>query len=169
MDIKQLLEELTQKVKEPSFSELATKFRSTIKSSQGYNSDEKREFYQQYKQLWDERKAWLENRKKEQEQKAVELDYLLDVIDRMVEANDFMEQAKLFEKEFRRIGHLANDKKDVLWNRYLEIREKRKEFLQEKRSVSGSVKNDLEREIMNLDYSFEGAPQLKNSSHWEKV
>ena len=169
MEIKPLLEELILKVKDPSFSELATKFRNAIKQSRGYTADEKHEFYAQYKQLWDERKAWLENRKKEQEQKTVELDYLLDVIERMVEANDYMEQAKLFEKEFRYIGYLAHDKKDVLWQRYEKIRDLRKVFLDGKREVSGSIKNEYEREIVDLDVVYEGAPHLQESSHWEKI
>eukprot|EP00825_Cyclidium_porcatum_P049104 TRINITY_DN8411_c0_g1_i2.p3 TRINITY_DN8411_c0_g1~~TRINITY_DN8411_c0_g1_i2.p3 ORF type:complete len:168 (-),score=42.39 TRINITY_DN8411_c0_g1_i2:546-1049(-) len=143
--------------------------RSTHCISSAASDVYKRQVSTQSTWVWDERKAWLENRKKEQEQKAVELDYLLDVIERMVEADDYMEQAKLFEKEFRHIGYLAHDKKDVLWTRYENIRELRKTFLDEKREVSGSIKNEYEREIIGLDVSFEGAPHLQESSHWEKI
>jgi hypothetical protein len=169
MDIKQLVDELTSKVKDPSFTELSAKFRTALKQARGYTSDEKREFYSQFKQLWDERKAWLENRKKEQEQKVAELDYLLDVIDRLVESTEYMEQAKIFEKDFQHIGYFAHDKKDILWARYEKVKEKRKVYLDEKRNVSGSIKEEYERELVDLDATFGGAPQLQEGSNWEKI
>ncbi len=169
MDIKQLIEELTSKVKDPTFADLSTKFRTALKQARGYTSDEKREFYSQFKQLWDERKAWLENRKREQEQKVTELDYLLDVIDRMVDSSEYMEQAKIFEKDFQHIGYFAHDKKDILWARYEKIKEKRKVYLDEKRNVSGSIKEEYERDLVDLDTSFGGAPHLQEGSNWEKI
>lgn len=169
MDIKQLLEELARKVKDPSFSDLAQKFRTTIRTAQGYTADEKRGFYTDYKHLWDERKAWLENRKKEQEQKIVELDYLLDVVDRLTESTEFSEQAHIFEREFKRLGGLAAEKKEKLWERFQTIWQKRRDFLSQRKNESGSVKNEIETEIVSIDYEFNGAPDLKEDSQWDKI
>lgn len=169
MDVKQLLEELTQKVKDPSFTELTQKFRTAIRQAQGYTADEKRAFYRDYKHLWDERKAWLENRKKEQEHKIIELDYLLDAIDRMVEGAEFPDQARLFEREFKRLGSLAPDKKDVLWTRFQAIWDKRREYLSHRQTESGSLKSIYESEITNVNCEFNGAPDLQDDSQWERI
>ncbi len=169
MDIKELLEELSKKVRDTSFTELTKNFRSTIKQSRGYTNDEKREFYAQYKQLWDERKAWLENRKHEQEQKAGELDYQLDAVERLVESNDFVEQSRLFEKEFHRLGKFADEQKHKLWERYLAIRAHRQEFLSLRHEVSGSTSSTYEQEILAIDTEFGGAPELKEGSQWDKI
>jgi hypothetical protein len=169
MDIKELLDELSKKVKDTAFTELTKNFRTTIRQARGYTNDEKREFYQQYKQLWDERKAWLENRKREQEQKAAELDYQLDAVERLIESNDFVEQSRLFEKEFHRLGRFADEQKHKLWERYLDIRARRQNFLSQRHEVSGSVKSTFEQDILNIDTEFGGAPELKPDSNWEKI
>ncbi len=169
MEIKELLEELTKKVKDPSFAELAKKFRATMKISRGYSSDERNEFNHIYKQLWDERKAFLENRVREQEQKAIELDYQLDAVERLVESTEFIEQSRLFEREFRRLGRFAFEQKEKLWDRYQAIRHKRQEFLSLRTDISGSASSTYETEILSVEHEFGGAPELKPESNWEKI
>lgn len=169
MDIKQLLDELAENVKRPSFTTLAQQFRNTIRQSQGYTADEKREFYKQYKHLWDERKAWLENKRVEQEQKIEMLDYQLDAVERAIESNDFNEQSKLFHQEYRRLGAMHSEKKEKLWTRFQAIWERRRQFLSVRQSESGSLTTDYENLIIAVDCEFGGAPELKEDSDWDKI
>ncbi len=169
MDIKELLEDLSKKVTDPSFSELAKSFRSTISQTRGLSNDEKRELYQQFNHLWDERKAWLENLKHEQEQQAMELDYQLDAVERSLESPDFIEQSRLFEKEFRKIGRWADEQKHKLWDRYTAIKEHRSEYIEKTGEISGTMKNTFETDLLSIDTVFGGAPELQPDSHWERV
>ncbi len=169
MDLNLLLEELQAKIRDKAFFELANKFKESIRTAQGFTKEEKSEFYKRYKHLLDERNAWEENLKKEKEQYIFELGYLLDVIERKVELTEFAEEAKLFDREFRKVKDVQSEAKEKLWERYQSIWQKRKEFLESKRSLSGSVKERYEKEIVDFDFSFGGAPELKPDSKWEKI
>jgi hypothetical protein len=169
MDIKQLLEELTENVKKPAFANLATQFRTTIRQTQGYTADEKRDFYKQYKHLWDERKAWLENKRVEQEQKIDQLDYQLDAVERVIGSDEFNEQSKLFNQEFRRLGSLNSEKKNKLWERFQHIWQMRRDYLSQHSSEIGTFMNDYEAAILAVDCEFGGAPELKEDSEWDRI